>query len=104
MTGRFVYLKKDEKNIIDYSFLHKSDTKNALELGWCGAIEMEAKDLIPRLIAYQINYARKHDIQVISGEFDTTDDYAMEVLNSFPFAPCPSWITYQRLGEEEINI
>src|SRR5690625_459919 len=102
--GSFVYLDKDKKNIIAYSFLHKSDTKNALELGWCGAIDMETKNLIPRLIAYQINYVKKRNIHVVSGEFDTTDDYAMEVLNSFPFAPCPSWITYQRLGEEEINI
>lgn len=104
VDGSFIYLDKGERNIIAYSFLHKSDTKNTLELGWCGAIDMETKDLIPRLIVYQISYARKHNIQVISGEFDTTDDYAMEVLNSFPFAPCPSWITYQKVGEEEINI
>lgn len=63
--GSFVYLDKDEKNIIAYSFLHESDTKNTLELGWCGAIDMKTKNAIPRLIAYQINYSKKHNIQVI---------------------------------------
>jgi len=30
------------------------------------------------------------------GGFDTTDKYAMKVLESFPFSPNPTWITYQK--------
>lgn len=52
--------------------------------------------LIPHLTSHQIKYAINHDIKCIVGEFDTTDIHAMEVLGSFPFAPCPTWITYQK--------
>lgn len=94
--GSYVYLDMDEKNIVAYSFLHESDKEDSLELGWCGAIDAESKELIPQLTLLQVNYALKHDIQFFIGEFDTTDDYAMEVLKSFPFTPCPTWITYQK--------
>src|SRR5699024_2856063 len=104
IDGSFVYLDKDGNSIKAYSFLHKSNTKNTLELVWCGAIDMETNYLIPRLIVYQINYARNRNIQVISGVYDTTDDYAIEVLISFPFAHCSNWIKYQKVGEKEINI
>ena len=35
-------------------------------------------------------------VQSIIGEFDTTDKYAMIVLNSLPFAPYPTGITFQK--------
>ncbi|WP_342601123.1 hypothetical protein MHB48_09065 [Psychrobacillus sp. FSL H8-0483] len=95
-NGSYIYLDIDEEDIIAYSFLHESDREDALELGWCGTSESQNKELIPQLTFQQIKYAIKHDIQFIVGEFDTTDKYAMEVLSTLPFAPCPTWITYQK--------
>lgn len=94
--GSFIYLDKSEKNIVAYSFLHESEKNNAVELGWCGADNTKNKELVFQLIVHQINYAVRHDVQTIIGEFDTTDVYAMGVLKRFPFAPCPTWITYQK--------
>lgn len=94
--GSYIYLDNDEKNIIAYTFLHESDRENSFELGWCGAADIKNKGLILHLIYYQAKYAMKHNKQFIGGEFDTTDIYAMEVMGSFPFAPCPAWITYQK--------
>lgn len=94
--GSFVYLDKDEKNILAYSFLHQSDEKDSVELGWCGASTAEHIQLVPQLVLHQIEYAIQHDIQLMIGEFDTTDKYAIKVLGSFPFVPSPAWITYQK--------
>ncbi|MET1014197.1 MAG: hypothetical protein ABWX61_06780 [Paenisporosarcina sp.] len=64
--------------------------------GWCGVNGHQSIELVPQLIKKQINYAVKHNFKSLVGEFDTTDFYAMEVLRRFPFAPSPTWITYQR--------
>ena len=96
-NGSFIYLDMDEEVIVAYSFLHESDREDTVELGWCGTSETHIKEVIPKLILQQIKYAVKHNVQFIKGEFDTTDRYAMEVLSTFPFLPCPTWITYQKL-------
>ncbi|WP_235864648.1 hypothetical protein [Ureibacillus acetophenoni] len=96
LSGSYVYLDNDEKQILAYSFLHDSEKESTLELGWCGTAGSENIELIPQLVYQQIRYAYKHDIQFILGEFDTTDKYGMEVLNYLLFAPCPTWITYQK--------
>lgn len=96
LSGSYIYLDTEEKDILAYSILHESDKESTLELGWCGTSESENIELIPQLIYQQIRYAYKHDIQFIIGEFDTTDKYGMEVLSTLPFAPCPTLITYQK--------
>lgn len=95
-NGCYICLDRKRKNIIAYSFLHDSDEKDSLELGWCGTVAIEQKQLLSQLVLHQVKYAIKHDIQYIIGEFDTTDKYAMEVLCNFPFAPSPTWITYRQ--------
>ncbi|WP_411955070.1 GNAT family N-acetyltransferase [Alkalibacillus sp. S2W] len=94
--GSYIYIDSEEKSIIAYSFLHESDDKKTMELGWCGANGMEQKQLIPELVHMQMSYAHMHGIEFIIGEFDTTDSYALEVLNRFPFAPSPTWITFRK--------
>lgn len=94
--GSYVHLDKRGKEIIAYSFLHESDRKNTYEFGWCGCSDKRLKALIPQLVLQQIRYAIGQNVRTIVGEFDTTDRYAMEVLKTFPFAPCPTWITYQK--------
>ncbi|WP_155835448.1 hypothetical protein [Amphibacillus xylanus] len=96
INGSYVFLDKDGKEIIAYSFLHESDSENTYELGWCGCSDKQFKRLIPRLILQHIKYSINQNVRAIVGEFDTTDIYAMEVLKRFPFAPCPTWITYQK--------
>lgn len=96
LNGSYICLDIDEEDIIAYSFLHESDREDTLELGWCGTSENQNKALIPQLTFQQIKYAINHEIQFIMGEFDTTDNYAMEVLSTLPFAPCPTWITYSK--------
>jgi len=96
LDGTYFYVDMDEKEIIAYSFLHDSDKNDTFEFGWCGTADIKNIGLIPQLTLLQIKYASEHDIQSIIGEFDTTDKNAMEVLRSLPFAPCPTWITYQK--------
>ncbi|NIK12548.1 hypothetical protein [Alkalibacillus almallahensis] len=94
--GSYIHIDSNEKSIIAYSFLHESDEIKTVELGWCGANVMEQKQLIPELVHMQVCYAYRHGFEFIIGEFDTTDSYALEVLNRFPFAPSPTWITFQK--------
>jgi hypothetical protein len=95
-NGSYIYLDKNEKSINAFSFLHESEESDSLELGWCGAAEDEHKILIPQLFFHQVNYAIKNGFQFIIGEFDSTDEYTMEVLNNFPFSPSPTWMTLQK--------
>lgn len=95
LSGSFV-LFNDEKEMIAYSFLHRSKEKeDTYELGWCGVRKGEQKGLLPFIFIEQILFAMKHNIKYILGEFDTTDDYAMEILKSFSFKPFPAFITYR---------
>lgn len=96
INGSYVFLKAGGKEIIAYSFLHESDSENTYEFGWCGCSDKQYKRLIPQLILQHIRYSINQNVRAIVGEFDTTDIYAMEVLKTFPFAPCPTWITYQK--------
>lgn len=97
IKGSYIYLDAEEKNIVAYSFLHESDSDNAYDLGWCGCSSVQYKRIIPELVWRQIEYTINHNVKTIIGEFDTTDNYAMEVLKAFPFAPCPTWITYRKV-------
>jgi len=95
-TGSYIYLDENEENILAYSFLHESDEEDKIELGWCGASTTEHIDLIPELVHHQIKYTLKQEFQFLTGEFDTTDSYAMRILASFPFTPSPTWVTVQK--------
>lgn len=90
--GSFIYLDACEQNIKAYSFLHTSDEPNTFELGWCGSVGF---DFLKCLLIKQIHYAKTSNIPFLQGEFDTTSPDAMFSLGILPFAPCPTWITYQ---------
>lgn len=94
MQGSYIFLDTSEKDIVAYSFIHESDNAHTYELGWCGCSDERYKGCIPQLIFQQAKYAINANVEAIVGEFDTTDHNAMEVFKSFPFTPCPTWITY----------
>ncbi|EFI65650.1 GNAT family acetyltransferase [Bacillus cereus] len=86
----------EEHQIKAYSFLHTSEKDNTVELGWCGTHTIDDLSLLKLLVFEQFMYANKHGYSFIQGEFDSTSIYATEILKSFPFNPCPTWITYQK--------
>lgn len=96
VEGSYLYVDQVKKKIIAYSFLHESDEANTYELGWCGCANDALKKWLLQLVQEQVNYAQQNGIQMIKGEFDTTDDYAMEVLKSFPFSFDSTWMTYRK--------
>ncbi|PFR85417.1 GNAT family acetyltransferase [Bacillus cereus] len=95
LDGSFLIIDK-EHQIVAYSFLHTSEKDNTVELGWCGTHTIDDLSLLKLLVFEQFMYANKHGYSFIQGEFDSTSIYAMEILKSFPFNPCPTWITYQK--------
>ncbi|WP_433744434.1 hypothetical protein [Falsibacillus pallidus] len=96
LDGSYICLDEGESEIIAYSFLHDSDEGDAYELGWCGASEKKFTNVIDYLVSHQINYSRGKKVSLLIGEFDTTDETAMAVMEAFPFESVPAWITYQR--------
>lgn len=96
MNGSLIYLDATETNVLAYSFLHHTEDNETFELGWCGS-ESQHIDLIPWLVWSQIAYAAKHGVQFMTGEFDTTSEYARKVLHDIPFQPSEAWITYQKM-------
>ncbi|MCI4252359.1 GNAT family acetyltransferase [Bacillus sp. CCB-MMP212] len=95
LDGSFLIIS-EENEIIGYSFLHTLEKDDTLELGWCGTHTTDNLPLLKILVFEQIMYANKHGYSFIQGEFDSTSIYAMELLKSFPFNPCATWITYQK--------
>ncbi|MBH0349572.1 GNAT family acetyltransferase [Bacillus sp. BD59S] len=95
LDGSFVIID-EETEIIAYSFLHTSEKDNTVELGWCGTHNTENVSLLKLLVFKQAMYANTHGYSFVQGEFDSTSIYAMEILKSFPFNPCATWITYQK--------
>lgn len=95
LDGSFVMID-EENEIIGYSFLHTSERANTVELGWSGTHTTEYLSLLKLLVFKQAMYASKHGYSFIQGEFDSTSIHAMEILKSFPFNSCATWITYQK--------
>ena len=93
----------EENEIIGYSFLHTSEKANTVELGWC-THTTENLSLLKLLVFKQAMYASKHGYSFIQGEFDSMSIHAMEILKSFPFNPCATWITYQRSRKVIIHL
>ena len=98
LDGSFLIID-EEHRIMAYSFLHTSEKDNTVELGWCGTHNTENVSLLKLLIFKQAMYANTHGYSFFQGEFDSTSIYAMEILKSFPFNPCATWITYQKKSE-----
>lgn len=98
MEGSFVVLSQ-EKKIIAFALLHEGDTPYQLDLGWRGCTE-SLEQIIPLITALQITYAKENGYKTIRGEIDTTDPYAMEMLNHFCFSPTPTLITIQKKSGE----
>lgn len=94
--GSYVLLDDESNEILAYTFLHESDSKDAYELGWCGSSSQLNKQLIIYLVCEQIKFATKQNVKTLIGEFDTTDHFAMEVFKSFPFKMTPTWITFMK--------
>lgn len=95
LDGSFLIIN-EEHQIMAYSFLHTSEKDNTVELGWCGTHIIDDFPLLKLLVFEQTMYANKNGYSFIQSEFDATSIYAMEILKSFPFNPCPTWITYQK--------
>ncbi|MUK88893.1 hypothetical protein GMD78_10860 [Ornithinibacillus sp. L9] len=97
LDGSFIQFDQTMDNILAYSFLHHSDDHvETLELGWCGCRSRNDRSYIPNLVIAQIQYGLVKGYTFLQGEFDTTDDYALEVLRNIPFPPCAAWNTYQK--------
>lgn len=95
LDGSFLIIDEAHQ-IMAYSFLHTSEKDNTIELGWCETHTIDDLSLLKLLVFKQAMYANKHGYSFIQGEFDSTSIYALEILKSFPFNPCPTWITYQK--------
>lgn len=96
MMEQLSYVFIEDEEIIAYSFLHETDEEGELELGWCGVREEDQIHTLPQLFLLQIHAAKKLKYKTILGEFDTTDQHAMEILKFFAFEPTPTWITLQK--------
>ena len=96
LEGSYLLVDPMGKDILAYSFIHVSDDRDTLELGWCGSSVEADISLIPQLVLHQIQYAIKRGYELLEGEFDTTSKYAMQVLRTIPFPPCPVLVTYQK--------
>jgi ribosomal protein S18 acetylase RimI-like enzyme len=90
------FLSYDEEGIAAYAFLHTSDERNTLEIGWSGVRKDVPSSCISQLVIRQIRYARERKYHFLAGEFDSTDKVAMEVFHSFPFQSVPAWVTLQK--------
>jgi hypothetical protein len=94
--GSYVCLNKSGEEILAYSFLHEAETNDTVELGWVGSRTMSEMEYIVFLVGLQMAYAKQKGYQFMEGEFDTTDTYAMKVLNHFTIPMYPVWNTYQK--------
>jgi GNAT superfamily N-acetyltransferase len=96
-VGSYVALHGVE--YIAMSTVHQ-DEPDRLSLGWRGVAKAHRhneRDLILALTLAHISHAAGHGAEILAGEFDTTDPWAMMQLGAFPFRPAPCWLTFQRL-------
>jgi GNAT superfamily N-acetyltransferase len=93
-AGCFVALKGDEYGGI--SFLHPHEQPDTLWFGWRGVASpyRHDEDLILRMLVYhELRYAQRHGYARLQAEIDTTDPWAMRLLNLLPFSSERAWVT-----------
>jgi hypothetical protein len=93
-NGSFIVLEENE--IIAYSFMHYSNVPEKWGFGWRGTRDKGNVKLILMLTVYQINFAKEKGIISIEAEIDSTDDFSIEMLKFFPFAPAPTLMTLHK--------
>lgn len=85
-----------KKEVVAYSLLHESEHDDTVEFGWRGTRRKSDINTINLLISSQIEYVHRKGYKKLEGEFDTTDPYAMGVLDYFEFPRSPVLNTYQK--------
>lgn len=65
------------------------------ELGWSGTIGDDTTTTLA-LLHHVLEFALEHQIEEISGEFDSLDPHAMVVLEALSVSPGKAWLTFQR--------
>ncbi|TDL56094.1 hypothetical protein E2R60_11295 [Paenibacillus dendritiformis] len=94
--GSFVVMKNHA--VIAYALMHRRES-GAAELGWrgvCAGEREHTRRWIVELTARQVRYAKELGLERLYAEIDTTDVWALPMLDFFPFEPVPAWVTYQR--------
>lgn len=93
--GSFAVMKNH--NVIAYALMHRREA-GAAELGWrgvCAGEREHTRRWIVDLTARQVRYAKQLGLERLYSEIDTTDVWALPMLDFFPFEPVPAWVTYQ---------
>ncbi|MDB4895052.1 MAG: hypothetical protein JWN15_1314 [Firmicutes bacterium] len=101
-VGSYVALHGAE--YIAMSTAHQ-DEPDRLSLGWRGVAKAHRhheRDLMVALTLAHISHAAGHGAEILAGEFDTTDPWAMMQLGAFPFQAAPCWLTFQRLSTKSL--
>lgn len=94
--GSFAIMKKNA--VIAYALMHRREA-GAAELGWRGVSAEErgrTRHWMVELTGRQVRYAKQIGLDRLYAEIDTTDVWALPMLDFFPFEPVPAWVTYQR--------
>ncbi|CAH8243944.1 hypothetical protein WJ0W_001183 [Paenibacillus melissococcoides] len=94
--GSFAVMKNHA--VIAYARMHPREA-GAAELGWRGVYGGErerSRHWITKLTKRQVRYAQQLALERLYAEIDTTDPWALPMLDFFPFEPVPASVTYQR--------
>lgn len=91
--GSYLYVKDNQ--IIAYTFLHET-SNHEVEMGWVGAEDLRQKEKVASLVHRQIDFAERKGFEFLSGEFDTTDKFAIALLESLQLPRTPVWITLKK--------
>lgn len=95
-AGCFVVLQDDEYAGI--SFLHLHDEPDTLAFGWRGVAARYRTDercIIQALVYHELNFAQQHGYTKLEAEIDTTDPWAMLLLELLPVTVEHTWITFR---------
>lgn len=86
-------------SIVAVGLLHRGIVAGRLEFGWRGVAAHHCEpdeDLMMEIATRQIAFAVEVGAREILLECDSTDPFSLPLIDAFPFAPAPTWITYWR--------
>lgn len=94
-----------QPHIVPYAEVWKADVERLCARIWGperqqyrygGYLEVDAGGTKePSSYVAQVRYAKQLGLERLYSEIDTTDVWALPMLDFFPFEPVPAWVTYQ---------
>lgn len=88
-----------DRDLAAFALIHRSARRGHVELGWLGTAPpyaAQSRGILQAVVGAQLCALASRGFHHLDLEADSTDPANWPLLDAFPFAPAPAWLTLRR--------